>query len=130
MVYTAIHLTALLLASNLASTLTPTLAQSPSSSPPLDPQSCASALNEFLSTNPPPTNLFTTSPSPWSSAISIPYDRTYMGCRLRIEPLYASEVTQSVQDVWAQGVALDTKCVVDGGFFGGRVFVNAGGGWW
>lgn len=50
-----------------------------------------------------------------------------MGCRLRIELLYASSITQSVQDVWAQGVALDTKCVVDGGFVGGRVFVNGEG---
>jgi len=50
-----------------------------------------------------------------------------MGCRLRIELLYAREVIQSVQDVWTQGVALDTKCVVDGGFLGGRVFVNGEG---
>lgn len=50
-----------------------------------------------------------------------------MGCRLRIELLYASAVNQSAHDVWAQGIALDTKCVVDGGFVGGRIFVNAEG---
>lgn len=57
----------------------------------------------------------------------LPTDLTHDGCRLRIEILYAKQVQQNVDDIWAQGIKLIDDCLKKGEYLGGRIFVNPAG---
>lgn len=45
-------------------------------------------------------------------------------CELRIELVYAETVTQSVHDVWAQGITLNVACVMGETNVGRRIMVS------
>ena len=54
----------------------------------------------------------------------LPWDRTYNNCRLRVEVIYAEQTYATTSDVVSAGNKLNTECVADQQYLGGRIFLN------
>ena len=92
--------------------------------PAISSSSCQAALNQFSGEHPSYASLFSNQPSSSNGTITLPWDRTYNDCRLRIEVIYADYTYASTGNVVSAGDNLNTQCVADQQYLGGRIFLN------
>lgn len=122
---TLVQLAMLLVASTQASTPFPShcLVRESSDSN-LSSSDCQAAIDQFSTDHPSSTSTFSNQPSSSNDTILLPWDRTFNGCRLRIDLIYAHQVQASTDDILSAGDTLDNACVADSQYLGGRIFLN------
>ena len=92
--------------------------------PVISSSSCQTAVDQFSREHPSYASLFSNQPSSSNGTIVLPWDRTYDDCRFRVELIYADHTYASTNDVVSAGKNLNTECVVDQQYLGGRIFLN------
>ena len=92
--------------------------------PAISSSSCQEAVDQFSNEHPSYSSLFSNQPSSSKDTILLPWDRTYNDCRLRVEVIYADDTYSSTSDVVSAGDKLNTECVLDQQYLGGRIFLN------
>ena len=122
---TLVQLATLLVVSTQASTRFPShCLVRQSSDPSMSSSDCQATIDQFSNEHPSSASIFSNQPSSSNDTILLPWDRTYNGCRLRIELIYAHQVQASTTDIISAGDALDNACVGDPQYLGGRIFLN------
>ena len=92
--------------------------------PVISSSSCQAAVDQFSGQHPSSASLFSNQPSSSNGTMILPWDRTYNDCRLRVEVIYADHTYATTSDVVSAGSKLNTECVADQQYLGGRIFLN------
>lgn len=95
-----------------------------SSDPNLTSYDCQAAISLFAKEYPSSISTLSNQPSSSNDTGSLPWDRTVDGCRIRVELIYADQVQANTNDILLAGDHLDSACVGDPQYLGGRIFLN------